>query len=543
MEFLKRYWTQIRAQLEGLSTSQKWAICVTLVLGLLLTGLAVMIAGQPQTVAISAFSSGQSQQVMARLRSFGISAEREAGQITVPADQEERAISLLVQEDLLSADTAQAFRDLIDRQSPWQTDQQNKQAYLLAKQRVLGQVLGKMKGVRSANVLISMPRNQGFGATHVKPSASVTVWREGGKRIDDGMVESVARLVAGAVAEMPATSVTVTDGNFGRTRTVKDSDSILPTETLELVQKLENYHQRKINNQLGYIKGVMVAVNVRVDDVTQAQEKAYQYQDAQPLDSEETEEQIRRDTGEGGAPGPRANTGATIAGGGGGGTEEQMTRTRTEFKSRQLVSQKHITRTGHQVQSINVSINVPRGYFVQLFKANNADADNPTDADLQPLADDHLQRIRDQVQPLIAAEDNGVVQAHMVPDETVMPATAGVTPGGGFGPRLVSDWIQPVAIGALALVSLLLMLSMVRKATKKEELPSVEEMAGVPASLDAEEDVLGDVGEGDDAPMAGVELNEEELKSRRIAEQLNEMIKDNPSEAGQLLGKWVRKET
>lgn len=542
MEFLKRYWTQIQAYLEGLTVSQKWAISVTLVLGLVLLGLVVMLAGRPQMVPISEFASGQSQQVLSRLQASGIDAERRNNQIIVPRHQEERAIGLLVQDDLLSADTSQAFKELIDRQSPWQSDKQNEQAYMLAKQRVLGQVIGQMQGVRRASVLISMPRQTGFGATHTQPSASVTVWMDGGRRLSGNMVESVARLVAGAVAEMPPQAVSVTDGNHGRTRTVQDDDAVLPTEALELVQQLENYHQRKINSVLGYIRGVIVAVNVRVDNTAREEAVNWEYEPNEPLRSEEIEEHTRRQIDDGGEPGTRPNMGMTIAGEGGGGTQEQTTRQRTEFADKPLVLERHTTRTGHQVQQINVSINVPRRYFVQLFEASNPGADAPpTDEQLEPWVETHLERIREQVEPLILAEGDSVVRAHMVPDDTVAPTVAGPMSTDGIGAVLAADWIQPVALGVLALVSLVLMLSMVRKATRREDLPSIEELAGVPAGLDLDEEIVGDAEDSEDA-LAGLELNEDEMKFRRIAQQLNEMIKDNPAEAGQLLGRWVRKQ-
>lgn len=542
MEFLKRYWTQIRAQLEGLTMSQRWAISVTLVLGLLLAGLAVMIAGRPEMVAISSATSGRSDQIVSRLRDRGIDVETRAGQLMVAAGQEERAYATLAEGDLLSADTSQAFQDLIDRQSPWQTDKQNEQAYLLAKQRVLAQIVGKMRGVRSASVLVSMPRNEGFGRTHVEPSASVTVWMDGSGRVTDDMVDSVARLVAGSVAEMNPTAVSVTDGNHGRTRTIADEDELLPGEMIEYVQSQEQRYERKINSMLSYIPGVMVAVNVRVDNVAKAQEVNYVYSDSQPLESEEIEQNTRRQMQDGGEPGARPNTGMNIAGEGGASTVEDMSRERTEFAPHPLTSEQHINRVGRSIEQVNVSINVPRRFFVQIYKANNPEAEGePTDADLQAIVDQHLERIEASVEPIVQAENQSMVRADMVPDESLMPVLPNGAPVGGSGATLVADWIQPVSIGFLALLSLVLMLSMVRKATRKEELPSIEELAGVPASLDADDELLGDV-DDTDAAMAGVELNEDELKSRRIAEQLNDMIKENPSEAGQLLSRWVRKE-
>ncbi len=39
--------------------------------------------------------------------------------------------------------------------------------------------------------------------------------------------------------------------------------------------------------------------------------------------------------------------------------------------------------------------------------------------------------------------------------------------------------------------------------------------------------------------MAGLEVDEEELRTRRLAEQISDMIKSAPDDAGGLLGKWV----
>ncbi len=397
-----------------------------------------------------------------------------------------------------------------------------------------------MRGVRSASVLVSLPREQGFGTTHVAPSASVSIWMDGSQRVSDNMVDSIARLVAGSVAEMSPQSVSVTDANYGRTRTIKDEDEVLPGEMLEYVQHRENLYQKKISNMLSYIPGVMVAVNVRVSDVSKEQAVEYGYTDTEPLTHEESEDTVRRRSENGGAPGAESNAGATIAGGGGATIEEQTSHTATDYGEKPLVSQTHITRSGHTVQQVNVSINVPRKFFVQIYKANNPKAKEPTDQDLQSVVNQQLQYIQDQVQPVVLAENQGVVRAHMVPDETLVSSMANNAPTSGAGMLQMADWLQPVSVGVLALASLVFMLSMVRKATKKEELPSVDELAGVPAALEADDELYGDV-DDTEAAMAGVELNEDEIKSRKITEQLNEMVKENPAEAGQLLGRWVQK--
>ncbi|MEX0744247.1 MAG: hypothetical protein WD118_01485 [Phycisphaeraceae bacterium] len=539
MAFLNRYWAQIRVYLEGLTFAEK-ALVGALVALLLLAGAWLLSwAGAPQMVPINAFAGVQNEEVITRLQSYRINARHEGGQVLVPSDRYEEALMFLAQHDLMSPDTSEAFNELIANQSPWQTDRQNQQAYLLAKQRVLGQIVSKMRGVQRAEVILSIPQDQGFGRTHQRPSASVSVWMRGSARVDDGMVDSVTRLVAGSVAEMRPQNVSITDANHGRTRTVRDEDDMLPTDTLELVHKLEEYHRQKIDSVLGYIQGVIVAVNVQVDPTARLVQEEFNYEDNEPLESEEIEEIISQDIARGGEPGARSNTGLNIAGGEQVGRSEEQTRTRTAFREKPLVLRSQSTRAGHQVQRINVSINVPRRYFVNIFKANNPEADDPDDATLQALMDEHLERIRAQVEPLMLAEMEGVVRAHMIPDGSLAVATPGVQSVGGLEGLLVSGWSRPVGVGLLALLALGLMLMMVRKATQEDALPSVEELAGVPPELPVDEEFIGEVDAGD-AGLTGVEVNEDDLKSRRIAEQISEMVKGNPNEAGTLIGRWLR---
>ena len=109
---------------------------------------------------------------------------------------------------------------------------------------------------------------------------------------------------------------------------------------------------------------------------------------------------------------------------------------------------------------------------------------------------------------------------------------------GGFVGLMQSGWAKPIGLGLLAVSSLLIMFGMVRKATQAPELPSTEEMAGVPPKLPGDEEITGEVAEAD-GTMVGLEVSEEELELRRIADQIAEMIKSNPYEASTLLNRWI----
>jgi flagellar biosynthesis/type III secretory pathway M-ring protein FliF/YscJ len=109
----------------------------------------------------------------------------------------------------------------------------------------------------------------------------------------------------------------------------------------------------------------------------------------------------------------------------------------------------------------------------------------------------------------------------------------------GLSGALENGWAKPLGLGVLALVSLGLMLGMVRKATRTPPMASIEELAGVPPTLPAEDELVGEADETDPS-MAGIELNEDELRSRKIAEQIGELVKGNPAEAASLIRRWVR---
>jgi flagellar M-ring protein FliF len=542
VDFVKRSWMQVRAQLEGLSASQKWLIATLLVLGTLIVGLLLTVAGSPEMVPISQFAANRSEDVISRLRASGIDARREGAQVRVPRAQREEALLVLAEAELLGEDWSAAFDVFIMGQSPWTSDQQNQQAYNIARQKVLAGIIRKMRGVRSADVMIDMPRRTGFGVTHVKPTASVTIQTQGRTVNRKQLVEAVAALVSGAVAEMPATNVSViVDGQKIK---VSDHNEMLPTEVLELVRHLEDHHTQKISEILDYIAGVRVAVSVQIDQTSQEHRRQFQYEQNEPLASEETEEIARRDVQDAGEPGVRSNVNLSIDGGRTRGMEESINRTRTDFREKPLVMESNVRLAGHATRRINVTINVPRSFFVQMWRGMNPGAEGePDEGALQPIMTQQLAQIQRQVENLIATtEQPGQVVAAMIPDGTLLaiheqpPAPAGMS-------AVFADatWQKYGGVGALALVSLALMLFMVRKATQQEVLPSVEELAGVPPRLPTEEELVGEAEELESS-LAGVELDENEIRSRKIAQQIGELIKANPEEAGALMGRWVRRD-
>ena len=545
MEFVKRYWTTIRAQAEGLPLSTKLLVGALVTIMLLVGFILVLYAGKPETVPISQFASSRAEEVVARLDSAGIPAELLNGQVHVSVNQRIDAIALLAREELLSENASAAFADLTG--NPWETDAQGRRKFLLATQNYLNAVAGKFKGVKSAEVVISLPEQRTFGRS-VRASASVTVVMDGSRTVDSHLTGALAGLVSGAVADMQPTDVVVLDANAGRQHTVSDPADVVPTEVIELVRHQEDYHRKKIEAMLGTIQGVIVAVRINTDAVRRETRVENTYEEAEPLRSEEDQEVVSRDFRTAAEPGARPNMQLSIESGGGLSHQTSETLSRREYGDKLLRSTAQIERAGHQVKQINVTINVPRSYFVSIFRANNPEAEAPDDAALEPIRTEQLAAIKKQVAPLIVADADapGIVEANMIYDQAYLqPVVAGVGGAAGdgnvIGALTGSGTVATISAVSLGVIALGLALMMVRRATQPQELPSVHELAGVPPTLPTDDDLIGEADEAE-ASMAGLELDDDEVRTRHLAEQISQMIRAAPEDAGGLLSKWVQAE-
>lgn len=542
MQFLRHSWDQVRVYMEGMSPSQKWLILALLVVLLLAGFIIAQYAGTPQRVPITSFAANRQPEAVNRLKAAGIDVHVEGGQLLVAEDRHLDALVVLQQGELLGHDTAAAFDDFIAKNDMFRTSAMTKMSLLVAKQKVLSSIVGKMRGVKSADVVISMPEDVGFGKTFVRPTAAVNVVMQGGSRVDNNLVSAVAGLVSGAVAEMQPQDVVVIDAGIGRQFTVKSEQDFGSSDAVEQMQVVEQYHREKIEGMLRYIPGVIVAVNVQIDNIHRHTRDEIKYGE-EPLLREREEERIRKDRQDAAEPGARPNTGLDLTSGSAPGREETETVAEKEYREKQVTLREQKQMAGRQTRQISVSINVPRSFFVALWKqgqpADKADA-APSDGDLGPIRDAHLAQIVQQIEPLIAAEANGVVRAAMIPDASMFgPIAAGAAPVTGIGMIVNSPLTKPLGVGLLAMIAMGFMLYTVRKATQREPLPSIEELAGVPPELPSDEDLIGEAGESS-TTLSGVELDDDELRFREMAGQISDLIKNNPQDAGNLIGRWVR---
>ncbi len=534
MEFVKRMWTQIGAQMDGVGLPVKALVAACVVILVLAGALMMLWAGDEETVTVG-LAGANSTEAIAHLGSAGIKAKAVDGMIRVPAESQHQAYLLLAQGDLLGDNPASALDKMFESASPWETDKSRSERSNIARARFLSGVISNINRIKSADVMVD-PGRDSLGKRHVAASAMVNIKTTTGP-VDTAMADAVASLVSGAVARLDITNVKIVDARTGRRVEVSDPSNMLPSSALEVKRNIEERKRKEIENILDYIPGVRVGVNVLMDSVAAQHERRMEYETDQPVKRESTEETVNRDIADAGEPGPRSNTGLSINGSGGGGREQTSNITDTEFfESKPVVLTQETTRTGHQVKQINVAVNVPRSFFVTQYKQQNPDSQGePDDAALAPLITPQLANIEQRIEVLTFADVQGTVQVDMVPDTLALMTEGG---GGAIGMMFDSGWAGPAGLSLLGLASLGLMFGMVRKSTRPESLPSIEELAGVPPSLPSDEELIGEADESE-ASMPGVELDEDDLRARRIAEQIGDMVRADPAEASRLLGKWV----
>ena len=549
MNPVKRAAMQAKLFLEQMSRERQFLLVAMLIIMVLAALVILPYAGKPDVRPLPPVSEAAQGDLVQRLEAAGINVTAKGSQLLVPATQHAEAYAVMVHNDLMAPDITGPIKDMIERQSPWMSDRQNEQAERIATQQVLGRVIGLMPDVQSATVMIATPRGEPFGRLHVGPTASVAITTKGGHRLTKRQAESIARFVSGSVAKMKTEAVQVIAN--GHAIRVDGPDEDEPGRGFEILKQREDYYLAKVHDLLSYIPGAIVALSVETDSVVRKDASTYTYTEDPPVSRTEDIEETRTTTERAAEPGVRANTGNRIDRGGNQQNEERI-EGRREYIAPMLVSAERTREMGMKTTRVNVTINVPRSYFITVQRESAPQPDPvatvadqaPAPVNVDPaMVADELKRIEDDVMNLVSAGTQAEVRAQMIPDPRIlMDGWNGETQqAGGLLGLVTGEYAKPVTVATLSLLSMAMMFGMVRRATKQPQLPSLEELAGVPPTLPTEDEIIGEA-MATDASLAGYEVEQEDLETRKIAEQISEMIMSSPEEATQLFHRWIKRD-
>lgn len=576
MDRLRKVFETIRSSLGGLDASQKLLIGSLLVVLLMTLFVVQQYAGKgAMTPLLGASYAAEDQQAAASwLQANNI--EHEVGKdglVGVPVERRSLILAQMSQDPkALPSDTTLLFEDIVEKQSWTKSSAQNDQLEVIALQNELSYMLSQWRGIKNAKVILDVPKRQPLGQPARAATASVNVFSESG--LDQQTVDAIAGFVAGSRAGLIPARVRIVDGTTNRQHRVLEEGAMTAATALELVAKIEGRKREQISDMLRYIPGVIVTVHAQVDarkrEATITKFDKEGEGTVSVLASEEAKSLETTEPVVGAEAGVRANTGADITTGTplAGGTSESVTDTTME--SRFGETREHILDPRGHATKINAVVNVPRPYFVQMWRdregrkgeegeGGGEAGREPTDADLDEIARAELDRIRGEVEQMIdtsAGGDGtgtdatmaGEVKVSMIP---VAPdAMAGFEPakaglfgfgggGAGSGGMAMEEMVKTVGLGGLAVLALGLVVFTAVKANKREALPTAEELVGIPPALDAEDHIVGEA-EAAELALAGIELTDDAMKDRQVLEQVQGMILENPEDSARLVTRWIR---
>jgi flagellar biosynthesis/type III secretory pathway M-ring protein FliF/YscJ len=550
VNLLQRTFKTIGGQLGSLPNTAKLLIGSLMVILVMSLLMVAQITGRPSMMPLPIENDPDAR---AAAQSFldrsGIAYEDRDGRLMVPTGQRYTVLAQLTDHEVIRADQIN-FESLIEQSSPFLTREQNRKRWLVAKMNELSRLVSGFRGVQRAWVVLDKPEGTGFGKTTQRPTASVTV-RPAGDGLTSEQVEAIAHLVAGAQPGLKASDVEVIDAKNGRRHQPRSEDRVASGENLEMKRAQEKHTKATIAEALSYIHGVHIAVNAMMD-TRRVEQRTDAYEDPKLGVLSSSRRSLESTTASAGnEPGIRLNTGVgpqPVGAGGATMTDERSAETTHPAFPRDA---KHITDPKGYALKINATIGIPRSYFLAKYRQSLNDAEaHPTDADLQPIVNAEIARIQSDVEPLIdtsALKDavRGTVKVSMIPDLVAAAVGAGIPDapsagaGGGGGwsgpPLIAGDMLKFAGLVGLALLSLAMMFLMVRRAGASSDLPTAEEIVGVPPTLPADEsEVVGEATES--APiLEGIEVDDEAMRRQQMKGQISEMVRRNPDGVANLL--------
>lgn len=553
MEFLRKLILQTKHHLGGLTLSQRLAIGACAGLVALSIFWLVSWAGKAQMVPLfnQSITAEELGPIRQQLDSSGVKYRISGDRVLVPPDSVLGLQAQLAQSNALPRDISITFDHIIQSSSPFLSRDEQDWRRNIALANELSLRLRHFKGVRDARVFIDKNTKRTIGPSPIVPTASIQVTMGAGLELDKKQVRAMASFVSRAVAGLDIHRVQVTDFTSGRTYSVPREEDGLAYDDLEDRQKKETYFANQIRELLDNIPGLRVAVRAELDArATQVSETKH----GKPAVTKDRSKTLEMTEGHPQAePGVVPNSGSPNAVTMASRTEENETE--TTFEAAQDVTRTIFDTPRHRLLSLSASINVPRSFLAAIFSQAN-EGREPTDEELEaaPSTKKALAKIQQQVEtlmPRVEEAESQVAVAWFHDGAHLLQAGEPVRAGPADNVlSYVQAYGSKAGLGALALISLVMMVMMVRKVGEGPVLPGEEPPpSGVGIGRRRrrrrddtdDERTEEDISEAElsDHLLVGCEVDEATLRSRKLVEQVSELVKADPAMAVSVLQRWM----
>lgn len=558
MERLRLLIANINTRMSVLTVSQRLAIglCAALIAGSLLW--LIQWSAAPERVAVlnRDFTYAELDAAEIALKGGGIDYRIHGTRVFVREADRHNALRLIHSAGALPEGSLFDMEAVVTNQNPFQAPEARAFAQNYAKGNELAKIIATSPFVQQAAVIINPKTKRRLGGHTDVPTASVAVTLTPNREMTADMVESFAKLVSGAVAGLKPYNVYVTDTRSLRSYNVPRPDEAVSFDYLRLVKQREAYLRSKILGKLADIPGVQVAVTIELD-TTKRVTQTIKHDKPQP--KTETTKSDETSPGSGPVePGAQANLGQALSGTGSGGSTSSEETLVENFEPK-LSSTETVEQMLYATRSITAAIGIPRSFIASVFMARFPDADKPKDdnPDFQIVRDEQMARVKASVERLTMAKNPTDVEVDIYPDlewtaeggvwsSGPGQAAAAQTGSDGFSPvALAQDYAGQVGLIVLALMSLMMLMRIIKKATPgpsdmdarlgldSEDLPHEEQVLTVGRQPVGQAEVSGSL-------LTGQEVDDDTLRYQELGREVSKLVEDDPESTAQLIRRWIQ---
>jgi flagellar M-ring protein FliF len=562
----------IQKYLGGMTPSQKLLIGSLAVIMLMTLFLVSQYAGRQTLVELWPTASPEDQKrAISFLSTSSIPYEDRGGRAFIAPERRMEATAALTQAGVEPANSAVVFENILKSQNWMNSREQNRQIYKVMLDNELSGIISRFDGIRLARVFVDAPESIGIGQPTRAAKASVTLFTHPGKPLEQSTVDAAARLVAGSVAGLELDRVSVTDGSTGRPRRVTADDDLVPSTYREYASAVEKQFRRRIENLVAHVHPPPVVEVTAQVDVTRVRS---QVNKNLPV-GEGSVSIVRRETSSstidaqpsaGGEPGVRSNQGAEVQVSSSRASRSEQKEEETEFATAIGTRTEHIDDPRGHPTWLAATVALPRAYIASLLTLERGDqgasgAPQPTQSEIEERFSLERDRLMQGFRPHLQTRGpdgqmmEGSVEITMMSGDpyplssaggadrtaSLFASGGGADGGGGLVGTILlmgSGIVDKIVLGVLAIVAMAMMVFMVRKAGRKPDLSSVEELAGVPPTLETASDLVGEADETETA-ITGILVGDDEIKAAKLREQVSDLIRKDPEIAGKLFNRWV----
>ncbi len=571
MGALQNLLAKVVSRLRDISLSQR----IALVLGGALVAISLIAlvqwAATPELIPLlpQDLDAEQIAQIQGALVAMDIRSEVRGSQVYVPASANRAGLlAHLQQQEKLPSNTSAGFAALVQESDPWLPGDERTRRWTVGLQRELESVLEQFAGVRDARVFLNLgTQRKSFSRVQPPSSASVTLIMKSGSSVPRPLALATARMVAGAVAGLSERNVAVLDAG-GTLALDWEAESDVATQLDRRQVEVEQRYGGRIR-QVIPDERALVAVQVQLDTTARTSHTETPLK-GQPISEETTFEETNRGR-PAEEPGVQPNTGMAVSGGG---MNESHTKenTKTDFVTgRETKTQQ--TPAG-EVKEVTTAISLSHTYLEGVFRRMNPDAEGPpTDMEIEEVFQRERARLLSQVvQLVVPREEENVSISRYFDTVAADMLPSGETGTLGEAMDLVKAYGAQSGLGVLALISLLLMLRMARRADEGESfglelgLPEEAIEAAKMAATDVSVVARGRGGGGAQAAggayggggvdeaygaveqasategmLVAQEVDSGTVQIRKMLEQVSEMVESDPDTVSALVEQWMQR--